>query len=66
MCMYMYMFMFMCKCKCVKVYVYAHMYMFSTFHNGFIEMYIFYIMNRGSRNIRNGIAWAQTGHGTFT
>ena len=37
-----------------------------TFHNGFMYMYIFVIMNHGRHNIRNGIAWAQTGHGTFT
>ena len=31
------------------------------------NVYIYVIVNRqGSHNIRNGIAWAQPGHGTFT
>ena len=67
---------------CVKVYVSAHVYMFMTFHNGFmsfccisyiyiyiyiLQIYICVSINRhGSHNIRNGIASAQTGHGTFT
>ena len=55
----------------------AHMFM--TFHNGFmfvdkhllhqkyIHIFVHVIMNRhGSHNIRNGIAGAKTGHGTFT
>ena len=58
------------------MYVNAHMYMFMTFHNGFMfllhlsyfsDIYKHVIMNRhGSHNIRNGIAWAQTGHSTGT
>ena len=66
-------------CTWLNMYVNAHMYMFMTFHNGFmfvnkhllpkkyIHIFVHVIMNRhGSHNIRNGIAWAQKGHGTFT
>ena len=62
---YVYVFVFVCVC----VYVYDLPQWFHVCATSLIDIkiIIFYvIVNRGSHNIRNGIAWAQTGHGTFT
>ena len=60
----------------MNMYVHAHMYMFMICDNGFtffatslinIYIHIRVIMNRHEHhNIRDGIAWAQTGHSTGT
>ena len=77
---YMNMHVYLCMCVYAYVDVYVHVYVFvfvcvcvhvydlpQWFHVCAIYKIIFYvIMNRGSHNIRNGNAWAQTGHGTFT
>ena len=60
---------------CARVYVYDLPQWFHVFLLYLLHIYIYIlhiyvytcvIMTRGSHNIRNGIAWAQPGHGTFT
>ena len=72
--MYMYVYVYLVEYvrECAHVYVYDlpqwfHVLRYIIFSILFRYIYIHVIMNRhGSHNIRNGIAWAQTGHGTFT
>ena len=79
--MYVHQYLCMCVYAYVDVYVHVYVYVFVVcvcvyvyglpqwFHVSLIYIYIilYVIMNRrGSHNIRNGIVWVQTGHGTFT